>query len=134
MQRRDNFDVARVLLMKAIEDETLVRAVAENPDIADAIIGFHGQQAVEKLAKAVLTAHGIAFAKTHDLDYLIDLVEKNGIAAPDELEASEVLSAWAVQSRYDNEEVPPLDRKQTLELLIPLRLWAEQEVDTLSTS
>ena len=79
MPQRDNFDVARVLLAKAIEDEVLVQAVVENTDIGDAIVGFHGQQAMEKLAKAVLTAHGIAFAKTHDLDYLINLVEKNGI-------------------------------------------------------
>jgi HEPN domain-containing protein len=134
MRKRDNFDVARVLLAKAIEDEVLVRTVVDNPDIGDAIVGFHAQQAVEKLAKAVLTAHGIAFAKTHDLDYLIDLVEKNEIAAPDELEAAESLSTWAVESRYDDEETPALDRKGTLELLSPLRLWAEQELETLSRS
>jgi HEPN domain-containing protein len=131
MPQRDNFDVARVLLAKAIEDEVLVQTVVENTDIGDAIVGFHGQQAVEKLAKAVLTAHGIAFAKTHDLDYLIDLVEKNGIVSPDELEFAEALSVWAVESRYDDEDTPVLDRRQTLALLGPLRAWAEQEIETL---
>jgi hypothetical protein len=38
MPRRDNFDVARVLLSKAIEDEVLVRIVVENPEIGDASI------------------------------------------------------------------------------------------------
>jgi hypothetical protein len=132
MQQRDNFDVARVLLAKAIEDEVLVRTVAENHNIGDAIIGFHGQQAVEKLAKAVLTAHGIAFAKSHDLDYLIDLIEKNGIAAPEELESAEVLSVWAVESRYDDEDTQALDRKRTLALLGPLRAWTEGEIEALS--
>lgn len=132
MPQRDNFDVARVLLAKAIEDEVLVQAVVENTDIGDAIVGFHGQQAVEKLAKAVLTAHGIAFAKTHDLDYLINLVEKNGIISPDELESAEALSVWAVESRYDDEDTPALDRRQTLALLGPLRAWAEQEIETLA--
>ncbi|MFZ2114184.1 MAG: HEPN domain-containing protein [Solirubrobacteraceae bacterium] len=132
MPQRDNFDVARVLLAKAIEDEVLVQAVVENTDIGDAIVGFHGQQAVEKLAKAVLTAHGIAFAKTHDLDYLINLVEKNGIVSPDELESAEALSVWAVESRYDDEDTPALDRRQTLALLGPLRAWAEQEIETLA--
>jgi HEPN domain-containing protein len=132
MAQRDNFDVARVLLAKAIEDEVLVRTVIENSDIGDAILGFHGQQAVEKLTKAVLTARGVAFAKTHDLDYLIDLIEKNGIAAPDELESAEALSVWAVESRYDDEESPALDRRQTLALLGPLRAWAEQEIETLA--
>ncbi len=132
MPQRDNFDVARVLLAKAIEDEVLVQTVVENTDIGDAIVGFHGQQAVEKLAKAVLTAYGIAFAKTHDLDYLIDLVEKNGIVSPDELEFAEALSVWAVESRYDDEDTPALDRRQTLALLGPLRAWAEQEIETLA--
>ncbi len=132
MPQRDNFDVARVLLAKAIEDEVLVQTVVENPDIGDAIVGFHGQQAVEKLAKAVLTAHGIAFAKTHDLDYLIDLVEKNEIVSPDELESAEALSVWAVESRYDDEDTQALDRRQTLALLGPLRAWAEQEIETLA--
>ncbi len=132
MSQRDNFDVARVLLAKAIEDEVLVQTVVDDPHIGDAIIGFHGQQAVEKLTKAVLTAHGIAFARTHDLDYLIDLVEKNGIVAPDKLESAEALSVWAVESRYDDEDTPALDRRQTLALLGPLRAWAEQEIETLA--
>jgi HEPN domain-containing protein len=132
MPRRDNFDVARVLLGKAIEDEVLVRTVVENPEIGDAIVGFHGQQAVEKLVKAVLTAHGIAFAKTHDLDYLIDLVEKSAIVAPDELESAEALSVWAVESRYDDEDTPALERRQTLALLAPLKTWAEQAIETLA--
>jgi hypothetical protein len=87
---------------------------------------------VEKLVKAVLTAHGIAFAKTHDLDYLIDLVEKNAIVAPDELESAEALSVWAVESRYDDEDTPALDRRQTLALLAPLKTWTEQEIETLA--
>lgn len=129
MPQRDNIDVARLLLRKAMEDETLVRTVAENQDIADAIVGFHAQQAVEKFAKSVLTAHGVEYAKRHDLDYLIDLVQKQGIAAPEQLSASETLSAWAVESRYD-EAMPTLDRSAVLAFLPPLRAWAEQEIQT----
>ncbi|MGH2879637.1 MAG: HEPN domain-containing protein [Solirubrobacteraceae bacterium] len=129
MPRRDNIDVARILLRKGIEDETLVRTVADNHDIADAIVGFHAQQAIEKYAKAVLTAHGVEYAKRHDLDYLIDLVQKQDIAAPEQLSASETLSAWAVESRYD-EAMPALDRSATLAFLSPLRTWAEQEIQT----
>jgi hypothetical protein len=39
---------AQVLLIKASEDESAVRATG-NPD---AVLGFHAQQAVEKLMKA----------------------------------------------------------------------------------
>jgi hypothetical protein len=43
----------------------------------------------------------------------------NGIVAPDELEAAEDLSAWAVESRYDDHAIPALDRQATMELLAP---------------
>lgn len=46
MPSLDNVALARVLLAKAIEDETLVRTVADNHEIGDAIVGFHAQQAV----------------------------------------------------------------------------------------
>lgn len=60
MPQHDRLDLARVLLAKAIDDETLVRKVSPDTDIADAIVGFHAQQAVEKLIKAVLVARGVA--------------------------------------------------------------------------
>jgi HEPN domain-containing protein len=130
MPSLDNVTLARVLLAKAIEDETLVRTVADNHEIADAIVGFHAQQAVEKLLKAVLAAHGVTYAKSHDLDYLIDLVEQSGIDAPDELDGAEALSPWAVELRYEQETPASLDRKKALEPLTPLRVWAEREIET----
>jgi hypothetical protein len=85
MPPHDRLDLARVLLARAIDDETLVRKVSPDTDIADAIVGFHAQQAVEKPIKAVLAARGVAFMKSHALSYLIGLVEENEIEAPEEL-------------------------------------------------
>lgn len=125
MQQRDNIDLARVLLSRAIDEETLVRTVAENPDIADAIVGFHLQQASEKLIKAVLAAHGMVFARSHDLEYLIGLLAEGRIDAPDDIEEAETLAAWAVEFRYEGEEPPALDRAGSLTLVEELKVWAE---------
>jgi hypothetical protein len=46
-------DAAKVLVAKALEDETLVVKIIADPDISDTIIGFHCQQACEKLLKAL---------------------------------------------------------------------------------
>jgi HEPN domain-containing protein len=73
MPPHDRLDLARVLLARAIDDETLVRKVSSDTDIADAIVGFHAQQAVEKLIKAVLAARGVGFMKSHALSYLVDV-------------------------------------------------------------
>jgi hypothetical protein len=71
MPQHDRLDLARVLLARAKDDETLIRKVSPDKDIADAIVGFHAQQAVEKLIKAVLAIRGVAFMKSHALSYLI---------------------------------------------------------------
>jgi HEPN domain-containing protein len=132
MQQRDNLDLARVLLARAIDDAGLVRKVLTDTDIADAIVGFHCQQAVEKLVKAVLTAHGMAFAKSHDMEYLIDLVAQGGIDSPEGIRDAEALSPWAVEFRYEGEEPPVLDRADSLALVERLQSWAESEIETAS--
>lgn len=64
---------AAILARKAAEDATAVREFAANPEIADGIIGFHAQQAIEKWLKAVLASRGVDFEYTHDLRHLIAL-------------------------------------------------------------
>jgi hypothetical protein len=44
--------LAALLARKAEEDATAVRELAANDEIADGIIGFHAQQAIEKWLKA----------------------------------------------------------------------------------
>jgi HEPN domain-containing protein len=131
MPQHDRLDLARVLLARAIDDETLIRKVSPDTDIADAIIGFHAQQAVEKLIKAVLAARGVAFMKSHALSYLIGLVEENKIEAPESLTQADVLSPWAVEFRYEGEEPPALDRSAALAMVEHVRTWAENEIKTL---
>ncbi len=133
MPQHDRLDLARVLLAKAVDDETLVRKVSPDADIADAIIGFHAQQAVEKLIKAVLSARGVAFMKSHALSYLIGLVQENGIEAPQDLSEADVLSPWAVEFRYEGDEPPSLDRSAALARIEQVRTWAENEIKRLQT-
>lgn len=129
MAQHDRLDLARVLLARARDDETLIRKVSSDSDIADAIVGFHAQQAVEKLIKAVLAARGVAFIKSHALSYLIGVVEENEIEAPEALSEADVLSPWAVEFRYEGEEPPALDRPATLKLVEQVRTWAEDEIN-----
>jgi HEPN domain-containing protein len=130
MSRHDRLDLARVLLARAIDDETLVRKVSADTDVADAIVGFHAQQAAEKLIKAVLAARGVAFIKSHALSYLVGLVEEHHIDAPPELSEADVLSPWAVEFRYEGEEPPAFDRPSALALVEKLRTWTESQIET----
>ena len=61
---------------------------------------FHCQQAAEKIAKAFLTFHGVAFRKTHDLNELgKQCIELNADLTPLFKEASG-LTEFAVVFRY----------------------------------
>jgi HEPN domain-containing protein len=68
-------ELAAILARKATEDAVALREFAGNADIADSILGFHAQQAIEKWLKAVLASNGIDFEYTHDLRQLIGLIE-----------------------------------------------------------
>jgi HEPN domain-containing protein len=119
-----------VLLNRADGDIALVRNVFDNVEILDAIVGFHAQQAVEKSLKAVLSASEVRYERTHALDYLIGLVEANGIDAPTEaLAEAETLSGWAVEFRYETDGEPPLDRGAVLVLIEDIRSWAGAVID-----
>ena len=55
---------ARVLLAKALEDESVAAALGRDMRSSDAMIGFPCQQAAEKLLKAHLSARSVAFRHT----------------------------------------------------------------------
>lgn len=83
---------ALLFLRKAGEDEALLDEVLASDRISDAIIGFHCQQAAEKLLKALLSEHGVIFRRTHDLTELCDLLADANHPLPVELSGVDFLS------------------------------------------
>ncbi len=117
-----------LLLRKAAQDEYTVTKLVPDPQASDEVIGFHAQQAVEKILKAVLAARGQTWRHTHDIVELIDAVRTAGIAFPHDLEDVRFLTPFAAAFRY--EELPeepeePFDRRWALECVRRTRVWAE---------
>jgi HEPN domain-containing protein len=88
---------AEILLIKAAEDETALH-VDGNPE---SILGFHAQQAVEKLIKALLSARSIPFELTHNLERLQIAIAAAGETLPATPLLLDELSDFAVVYRYD---------------------------------
>lgn len=130
---RPELEEARLLLRKAREDADAFGKLARDVDVADAVVGFHAQQAVEKSLKAVLAASGDDFPWTHDLRYLIERLDDLGTPFPPSLQEVRVLAPWAVEFRYGETIDDPLDREQATELVTETIAWAEIQVGREST-
>jgi len=105
----EHIEVARVLLEKATGDLSALRLLAADENQSDHVVGFHAQQAIEKSIKAVLASREVEIPMTHDLGYLVKLVD----AAPSEVAESRWLTPWAGGWRYDAEGAP-IDRENAL--------------------
>jgi HEPN domain-containing protein len=120
---------SRILLKKAEEDATAVREFAGNREIADSIIGFHAQQAVEKWLKAVTAAHGTRHSTIHDIDRLVEIVEATGIEVPLDRDRLAVLTQYAVPLRYDELlDSESLEREVLVALVDEVAEWVAVQI------
>jgi len=116
-----NREQALALLKKATDDERLLAEVIESAQVSDEIIGFHCQQAAEKLLKALLSEAGVDFPRTHNLRLLMDLLIDTGVALPESLADIDLLTPYGTLFRY--EDLPcevVLDRRRFYELICSL--------------
>jgi HEPN domain-containing protein len=122
-------DLPQLMLGLARDDEFAARSLLAVDGVADAILGFHAQQAVEKSLKAALASRAIDFPYTHDLDGLLELCETNGLKAPSELEGVDRLAPYGVRMRYGTTHAAPLDRAQALLWATTAVQWAQSMIE-----
>jgi len=115
------------LLRKAAADLTAARALADDPEQADEVVGFHVQQAVEKSVKAVLACFEVDYPLTHDIDFLVRLLTRREVPVPDTLLEARWVSMWGVVTRYEDVETV-LDRAEAVEVATVAVDWARQVI------
>jgi HEPN domain-containing protein len=120
-------EVAKLLLQKAREDLSAAQALVATENQADHVIGFHLQQAVEKALKAVLAEQMTEIPRTHDLGYLVELLENLEIEVPEPVASSDWLTPWEVLFRYDDNP-DDLDRDKALEAATATISFSDQLV------
>jgi HEPN domain-containing protein len=92
---------------------------------------WDAQQAAEKSLKALCLYRNIAFPKTHSLVRLMDLLESAGLAIPSEIKEADVLTRYAVETRYPGfeEEVTDAEYQVALRLAMYVVEWAERVIE-----
>ena len=123
-------DLPRLLLGLARDDEFAARSLLPVAGVADAILGFHTQQAVEKALKAALASREVAFPYTHDLDGLIELCRTHGLDVPATLDGVEQLAPYGVHMRYGASHASSLDHDQALGWAAAAIAWAQSVIDS----
>jgi hypothetical protein len=113
------FNQVQVLLIKAAQDE----AVLHGSGSSDEILGFHAQQAVEKLMKALLSQVGIVFERTHVLGRLETALIAAGESSPVCPLPLSQLNEFAVNYRYDY--LPETVCPSRKELIETVGLWRD---------
>jgi len=122
---------AEVLLIKAAEDESVVQL----PGIPDGPFGFHIQQAVEKLLKALLCQLAVKYRRSHDLEYLVTLLHDRGETIPTGIVDISQLDSYGVAYRYDAiPEVEILDRAAAIETVRLIREHVVARISALSAT
>ena len=122
-----SLEYAERLLRKAAQDEFAMSKMAADPEAPLKIIGFHAQQAIEKMLKAVLAFHAVRYRRSHDLVEMMDLLRENNVDFPDELEDVRRLNPFAVEFRYDDimdDQQECFDREWIQACVQRIKVWA----------
>ena len=123
-------DQARLLQRKASQDLAVLDKLLDDPVIDDETLGYHAQQAAEKLIKALLALHGHDYPRSHNIGLLLDLLANHGIPLPEQFEALQSLTPFGTVFRYDDlplEDTP--DRRSWPPLLHGLQSYVTAAIE-----
>ena len=121
-------ELAELFLRKSRQDEFVLDKLISDPTSPDEVIGFHAQQAVEKMLKAVLALRAVRFGKVHQIGHLLALLHKNNLAYPSEFEELDQLTPFAAELRYQDllaASGRSFDRVWVREMISRVKAWAE---------
>ena len=132
VEPRSRDDLARLLMEKAAGDEKILLRLIDEDDIPDDGLGFHAQQAVEKRIKAVLAQNEVVYERTHNIAYLLKLLDDAGLPKPDRAGDLPNLSPWAAELRYARQPDTVPDRAEMRVLVEKTKTWANAQLATPS--
>lgn len=110
-------------IQKAEDDLSAAEFLIKSENILTSIVCFHCQQSAEKFIKAYLVHLNIEFGNSHDLDYLLGLIEMRNDFEPSLYTIIDRFENFAVEVRYPNQKFEPAveDAQVALEASIKVK-------------
>jgi len=123
-------DRATTLFRKASQDELVLEKLLADSDVDDDTLGFHAQQAAEKLLKALLCVRGVDYPRTHSLGVLVELLGTAGETLPGVVGDLNRLTPFGTTFRYDEGfSGASFDRSEWLTTIRALREFVESRMN-----
>lgn len=104
---KEKFDLVKEWFHKAEHDIGIVELALRNDVVFTDVICYHCQQAVEKYLKGCLITLEIDFKRTHDLSYLLDLLNDHTKIEPEYFDFADILNSYAIEIRYPDDWYEP---------------------------
>ncbi|MGA7857100.1 MAG: HEPN domain-containing protein [Terracidiphilus sp.] len=117
----------KILLLKAAEDEATIQIEA----LPDGPFGFHAQQAVEKLMKALLSQLSIGLDYTHNVENLARQLSDAGETLPTKHAGLSEMNRLSVAYRYD--AIPDMEIQDRPAIIASVRQIREHVLARIST-
>ena len=118
----DKGELVKLWLNKSQHDLIAAEALLKSCPALTDIICFHCQQSAEKNIKAYLVFLEIDFQKTHDLDYLLGLIEHRNDFDSILYDLIDMLENFALEMRYPNQKFEPTLEEANLALTAALKI------------
>jgi HEPN domain-containing protein len=97
-------------------------------------LGFLAQQACEKLIKSVMVLNAIKVARSHDMEYLVELAQAGGLNVPIPVAQLRQLTPYAIAFRYESVEQEWLKPPEAARMIEGLYRWAQDALSRSSES
>jgi HEPN domain-containing protein len=126
---KPHLEEAKRMLLLADRDVKAFEILKGDPDAHISIIGFHAQQAIEKLFKAVLFSQRVEFERLHDLVKIGAMVRNQKTNPPVNDDQLRRLNPFAVSFRYDDIDIVSISMNDMNDLIADIRRWAGEQVE-----
>jgi len=94
-------------------------------------IAFHCQQAVEKYLKCLLEYNSISFKRSHDLRYLLDLLDESVAISEEQYSKAMKLNGFGTDIRYPDTtiQLSDTDRDEAIQIAKEFRNFLKENID-----
>ncbi len=102
----NKYERALLWLVRAKSNLSIAKWAEKEKNVFYEDLCFEAEQAAEKALKALCILFDVKFPRTHNIHYLVELLDNSSLKLPEELTDITELTNYSVETRYPGEYEP----------------------------